>query len=256
MSMSTISTSKLTLIGAGPGDPDLITVKGMHALKQADVVLYDALVNTELLNWTKKGADKIFVGKRKDHHEFTQTEINEMIVAFAQQHNHVVRLKGGDPFVFGRGFEELAFANFHGIPTEYIPGITSAIGVPGLNGIPVTHRGTSESFWVLTATCSDGALAEDIYTAVKSKATVVLLMGMHKLSEIIRLYQEHDKGDTPIAIIQNGSTSNEKIGIGTIDTIEEIVRTQHLSAPAIIIIGNVVNLRNTIEVELSNYLVR
>jgi uroporphyrin-III C-methyltransferase len=251
--MSTIPTSKLTLIGAGPGDPDLITIKGKQVLEQADVVLYDALVNIEMLNWAKDSAEKIFVGKRKDHHEFSQTEINEMIVSFAQQHKHVVRLKGGDPFVFGRGFEELEYAQLHGIPTEYIPGITSAIGVPGLNGIPVTHRGTSESFWVLTATRSDGTLAEDIHIAVKTNATIVLLMGMHKLADIVKLYLQSDKGDMPIAIIQNGSTHHEKIVTGTITTIEEVVRNEKLSAPAIIIIGKVVSLRNTIEGVVSNH---
>lgn len=246
--MSAVTICKLTLIGAGPGDPELITVKGLQALKKADVVLYDALVNVDLLNWTKKRVEKIFVGKRKDHHEFSQAEINEMIVSFAQQHKLVVRLKGGDPFVFGRGFEELEYAQLHGIPTEYIPGITSAIGVPGLNGIPVTHRGTSESFWVLTATRSDGALTEDIHIAMKTNATLVLLMGMHKLAEIVKLYLQNDKGDTPIAIIQNGSTQHEKVGTGTMATIEEVVRIKNLSAPAIIIIGNVVSLRSTIEV--------
>jgi uroporphyrin-III C-methyltransferase len=170
-----------------------------------------------------------------------------MIVSFAQQQKHVVRLKGGDPFVFGRGFEELEYAQLHGIPTEYIPGITSAIGVPGLNGIPVTHRGTSESFWVLTATRSDGSLTEEIQIAVKTQTTIVLLMGMHKLSEIVKLYQQHGRAATPIAIIQNGSTQHEKIGTGTIATIEQVVYNQKLAAPAIIIIGNVVNLRSKIE---------
>ncbi len=251
--MSTeISAAKLTILGAGPGNPDLITIKGKQALEQADVVLYDALVNIEMLNWAKASAEKIFVGKRKDHHEFSQTEINEMIVSFAQKGKHVMRLKGGDPFVFGRGFEELEYAKVHGIPTEYIPGITSAIGVPGLSGIPVTHRGTSESFWVLTATRSDGSLTEDIQLAVKTNATVVLLMGMHKLAEIISLYQQNKKADTPISIIQNGSTQHEKIGIGTIATIEEVVRIQNLKAPAIIIIGDVVSLRSTIEVSVNH----
>ncbi len=252
--MSTeIPTAKLTIVGAGPGNPDLITVKGKQALEQADVVLYDALVNIDMLNWVKESAEKIFVGKRKGHHEFSQAEINELIVSLAQNGKHVVRLKGGDPFVFGRGFEELEYAQLHGIPTEYIPGITSAIAVPGLSEIPVTHRGTSESFWVLTATRSDGTLTGDIQIAVKTNATVVLLMGMHKLAEIVKLYQQNKKADTPIAIIQNGSTQHEKTGIGTIATIEEIVRTQNLSAPAIIIIGDVVSLRNTIEVAMTNH---
>jgi uroporphyrin-III C-methyltransferase len=252
--MSThLPISKLTLIGAGPGDPDLITVKGLRALQQADVILYDALVSIEMLSWAKKSAEKIFVGKRKDQHEFKQSEINDLIVLYANQQKHVVRLKGGDPFVFGRGFEELAHARFHGIQVEYIPGITSAIGVAGLSNIPVTHRGTSESFWVLTATCSDGSLAEDIHLAVTSQATIVLLMGMHKLAEIVKLYKLHNRADTPIAIIQQGSTPQEKIGTGIIANIEEVVREKNLSAPAIIIIGNVVNLRAALEVGVTNH---
>jgi uroporphyrin-III C-methyltransferase len=251
--MTALSVSKLTLIGAGPGDPDLLTLKGLRALKQADVILYDALVNIEMLSWAKKSAEKIFVGKRKDHHEFSQSEINDLIVSYANQHKHVVRLKGGDPFVFGRGFEELAHARLNAIKAEYIPGITSAVGVPGLRNIPVTHRGTSESFWVLTATCSDGSLAEDINLAVTSHATIVLLMGMHKLAEIVKLYKIHNRADTPIAIIQQGSTPQEKIGTGIIATIEGVVRELNLSAPAIIIIGDVVNLQAALEVGVTNH---
>src|SRR5690349_2015813 len=154
--MSLPSYPKLTLVGAGPGDPDLISVKGIRVLQSADVVLYDALVNEELLHYVPEEAPRIYVGKRLGQHEFTQTKINELIVVMANLHGHVVRLKGGDPFVFGRGQEEIAFARQHGLETAIVPGISSSIAVPELQGIPITSRGISESFWVLTGTTKTG----------------------------------------------------------------------------------------------------
>ena len=140
---------KLTLVGAGPGDPDLISVKGVKALKQANVILYDALIDPILLNYAKKDCQKVYVGKRAGIHSLSQEEINQLIVDYALKFGHVVRLKGGDPFVFGRGFEELLFATTNGLEIAVIPGITSAIAVPAIQGIPITSRGINESFWVL-----------------------------------------------------------------------------------------------------------
>ena len=172
---------KLTLVGAGPGDPDLITVKGMKAIASADVILYDALVDKDLLNYAKTDAIKIFVGKRGGKRSIKQEQINLLIVKYAYQYGSVVRLKGGDPFVFGRGHEELEYAENFGILTEIIPGITSAISVPALQGIPVTRRGISESFWVITGSTKEGRLSKDIELAAQSTATIVVLMGMNKL---------------------------------------------------------------------------
>jgi uroporphyrin-III C-methyltransferase len=231
---------KLTLVGAGPGDPDLITVKGLQALQSADIVLYDALVNPELLQRVPLGVKKVFVGKRKNRHAYSQDQINALIVDFAFTYGHVVRLKGGDPFVFGRGQEEILYVRNFNIETDYVPGISSSIAVPGLQGIPVTHRGTSESFWVITGTTSKGDLSDDIALAAKSTATVVILMGLSKLKEIVSLFRDQDKQDTGIAIIQNGSLPTENLAIGTIDTIEEIVKAEGISTPAVIVIGNVV----------------
>ncbi|MFI5148286.1 MAG: uroporphyrinogen-III C-methyltransferase [Bacteroidia bacterium] len=231
---------KLTLVGAGPGDPDLITVKGLLALQSADIVLYDALVNPELLQRVPLGVKKVFVGKRKDRHAYSQNQINALIVDFAFTYGHVVRLKGGDPFVFGRGQEEILYARSFNVETEYVPGISSSIAVPGLQGIPVTHRGTSESFWVITGTTSSGQLSEDIKLAAKSTATVVILMGLSKLKEIVSIFRDQDKQDTGVAIIQNGSLPAENMAIGTIDTIAEIAEQEGIAAPAVIIIGDVV----------------
>lgn len=233
---------RITLVGAGPGDADLITIKGMKALQSADVVLYDALVNAELLDLAPATAPKIYVGKRNGDHSHTQEAINRLMVDYALNYGHVVRLKGGDPFVFGRGYEELDYAASYSIPARVIPGISSSIGVPGLQHIPVTHRGLSESFWVVTATTASGALSNDLYEAVRSKATVVVLMGLHKLTEIVKLYQNEGRGKLPVAVIQSGSTTDEKIAIGIVNTITELVEENKIKAPALIILGDVVSL--------------
>ena len=241
---------RLTVVGAGPGDPELITIKAIRALQCADMVLYDALVNEELLQYAPN-AEKIFVGKRKGCYAYQQDQINELIVSRAKSHGHVVRLKGGDPFVFGRGAEEMEFAASHGLETAIVPGISSSLSVPAHQNIPVTKRGASESFWVITGTTKQHKLSNDVALAAKSSATVVILMGMSKLPEIVSLFKKEGKSETAIAIIQNGTTSNEKIGVGTISSIEEEVEKNKLSNPAIIIIGEVVRHRKQL-LELKN----
>ncbi len=231
---------KVTLIGAGPGDPDLITVKGVKALKKAHVILYDSLVNRELLNYASEKAIKIFVGKRKGYHSHSQDEINKLIVTNAFEYGNVVRLKGGDPFIFGRGAEEIDYIESFGIETAVVSGISSSMAVPASQGISLTKRGVSESFWVITGTTSERKLSNDVYLAAQSTATVVILMGMSKLNEIVTLFKKFKKGNIPAAIIQNGTTKNEKIGLGTIDSILDVVAHKKLTSPAIIVIGEVV----------------
>jgi len=233
---------KLTLVGAGPGDPELITLKAIKAIKSADVILYDALANHELLDYASDHAIKIFVGKRVGLKKYSQEEINELIVEKALDHGHVVRLKGGDPFVFGRGYEELEYARERGINGEVVPGITSALAVPAYQQIPLTHRGVSQSFWVITGTNSVRKLTHDVRLAAQSTATVVILMGVHKLLEIASIYRQHRNEHTPVAIIQNGTLPNEKVVIGTLEDIEEKAETAKITSPAIIVIGEVVNL--------------
>lgn len=236
-------TPKLTIVGAGPGDPDLITIKAIKALKTADVILYDTLINRDLLNYASHEAETIFVGKRKGCYVYKQDQINDLIVNRAKSHGHVVRLKGGDPFIFGRGAEEIDYVQQFGIETYMVPGISSVMAVPAYQGIPLTKRGTSESFWVITGTTKSHKLSTDIALAAKSTATIVILMGMGKLNEIVSLFSEENKQNTPVAIIQNGTTENEKFGIGTIETICQIVDEKELSSPAIIVIGEVVKDR-------------
>ena len=238
----TVKEPRITLVGAGPGDAELITIKGIKALRTADVVLYDALVNEELLEFAPEHAVKVYVGKRSGDHSFSQDAINKLMIDYALNYGHVVRLKGGDPFVFGRGYEELDHAASYSIPADVIPGISSSIGVPGLQRIPVTHRGLSESFWVITGTTSGGAVSDDLYEAARTKATIVVLMGLHKLAEIAEIFKKEGKNKLPVAVIQSGTTENEKVAVGIIDTIVEIVQEKKISSPALIVIGDVVSL--------------
>ena len=233
---------RLTVVGAGPGDVDLITLKAIKTLKVADVVLYDALIDVDLLQFAPD-AEHIFVGKRRGCYHYQQDQINELIVQRGQQGKHVVRLKGGDPFVFGRGAEEQEYAAKFGLEVAIVPGISSAIAVPSVAQIPVTKRGSAESFWVITGTTKDHKLSQDVALAAKSSATVVILMGMSKLSEIVALFKKEGKSETPVAVIQEGTTSKQRIGMGTVATIEAKVWEQQLSNPAIIVIGEVVNHR-------------
>ncbi|MCD0465757.1 uroporphyrinogen-III C-methyltransferase [Flavobacterium sp. ENC] len=237
--MKNLKTPKLTVVGAGPGDVELITLKAIKALKSADVVLYDALVNEELLQYAEQ-AEIIFVGKRLGCHAYTQDQINELIVSMANSHGHVVRLKGGDPFVFGRGSEEIEYAEKFGLETAVVPGISSALGVPASVGISLTQRQIAESFWVITGTTSNHELSKDVHLASKSAATVVILMGMHKLDQIISIYKENRTDDLPIAIIQNGTKNSEQKVVGTMSSIAKLVSEKNISSPAIIVIGEVV----------------
>lgn len=237
----------LSLVGAGPGDPELITLKGIRALESADVVLYDALVSQEILKLIPAGVPVLSVGKRAGSHEYSQDDINELIVEFAYLYGHVVRLKGGDSFVFGRGTEEIEYAQAHGVPTSVIPGITSAIAVPASLHIPVTSRGVSESFWVITGTTKEGEISGDIGLAAQSTATVVILMGLKKINSIMKLFEAHGKGETPVAVIQNGTLSNQKNVFGKVSTIAGLTTTEQLGPPAIIIVGEVVKHAQAIE---------
>lgn len=233
---------KLTLVGAGPGDPELISLKGVRALAQANVVLYDALVNEALLEHAPAHAEFLYVGKRSGDHRYSQDEINALIVEQAKAKGHVVRLKGGDPFVFGRGHEELDYAEAHGIEVSLVPGITSAIAVAEMQGIPYTRRGINESFWVITGTTSSGELSRDVEIAAQSTATLVILMGTKKLGEIKEIFAKHGKENTPAAIIQNGTKPDEKIALGTVSTIEVVAKEKEIGAPAVIVIGEVAGL--------------
>lgn len=240
----------ISIVGAGPGDPELLTIKALRAIESADVILYDALVNKQILDYARAGCKKIFVGKRKCLHMFNQHEINELLVKEALNCGKVVRLKGGDPFVFGRGGEEMLHISKRRIPFEIIPGISSAVAVPGRIGIPVTHRSLSESFWVITATTSERQLSNDIKVALQSSATLVILMGLGKLQKIVDIFLAENKQQLPVAVIQNGTCANQKYVIGQIDSIVKKTKEAKISTPAIIIIGEVVNIHEEIHENL------
>jgi uroporphyrin-III C-methyltransferase len=232
----------LYLVGSGPGDPELLTMKAYNLLKTAEVILYDNLCSQEILKVAPKSCKLVYVGKQPYVSCTPQAEINQLIVDYAQVYKNVVRLKGGDPFIFGRGFEELMFAEANGIKAQYIPGISSMQGA-GLADIPLTHRGISESLWIITGTKKDGSLSKDLKCAMQSSATVVIYMGMKKMVEISKLYQEAGLGGTPAAIIQHVSLPHQKQVICEVRDLQKAALKDGLSNPAIIVIGDVVRAK-------------
>ncbi|RYG44408.1 MAG: uroporphyrinogen-III C-methyltransferase [Chitinophagaceae bacterium] len=234
--------STLYLVGAGPGDPELITLKAIRTLQKADVILYDALANEDLLGYCSNAKVKKFVGKRYGCHALSQQEINYLILEHCAIYPNVVRLKGGDPFIFGRAQEEIDAAKNEGIKVEIVPGISSALAVPASQNIPLTCRGVNESFWVVTGTNRNNELSTDIGLAAQSSATVVILMAMSKLEAICDIFIKYGKGDVPAAIIQNGTRPDAKMVTGTIKDIAFRAEAAGLENPAVIIFGEVVNL--------------
>ena len=233
---------EVTLVGAGPGDPDLLTIKGAKALARADAVLYDALSNEALLELAPPEAPRIFVGKRAGRDYKSQEEINLLIIQYAYQFGHVVRLKGGDPFIFGRGFEEVEYIRAFGIEPQVVPGISSSTSLTTLQGVPLTSRGYSEGFWVITGTTRSGQLSEDIRLAAQAKSTVVILMGIRKLRQIAGLFTKYGKGDLPAMVIQNGSLPSERAVVGPVREIAEKASAAGVGSPGIIVIGATVGL--------------
>ncbi|SDC14553.1 uroporphyrinogen-III C-methyltransferase [Pedobacter soli] len=230
------------IMGGGPGDPELITMKAFNVLKRAEVILYDNLSNEKLLGIAPKTCKMIYVGKQPYQEYTPQEKINELIVENAHQYQVVVRLKGGDPFIFGRGFEELIYAEARGIKCHYIPGISSMQGA-GFIDVPLTHRGISESVWILTGTKKDGSLTEDLKCAMKSSATVVIYMGMKKVAEISKAYCDAGLGTMPAAIIQHATLPHQKQVVCLANNLQEAAEEAGLTYPAIIIIGNVVQAK-------------
>ena len=236
-----MSTGKVWLVGAGPGDAGLFTIKGMETLQQAEVVVYDSLVGQEILSRIPESARCINVGKRASHHTMPQEQINQVLVEEAKKGHRVVRLKGGDPFLFGRGGEELELLVKEGIPYEVVPGVTSPIAVPAYNGIPVTHRDFTSSVHIITGHKKQGAAYDiDFDALVRTKGTLVFLMGVSALSDICQsLLQAGMDQDMPAAILQKGTTAGQKRIVATVSTLEEEVKKQGIETPAIIVVGKV-----------------
>ena len=229
------------LVGAGPGDAGLITLRGLEVLRRADAVVYDRLIGEELLEYAREDAEKIFVGKEAGRHAMTQDEINGVLIAQAKMGREVCRLKGGDPFVFGRGGEEALFCGAHDVPFEIVPGVSSSIAAPAYAGIPITQRGVATSFAVVTGhTKDDDAPPPELPRA----DTLVFLMGVRALGEIVRrLLERGDSASTRVALVRWGTTEKQEVVTGTLATIEDEVARAKLLPPALIVVGEVVGLR-------------
>lgn len=236
-----MKNSKVILVGAGPGDIELITIKGLKAIQKADIIFYDALVNPELLKEAQTSTEFVYVGKKRNQKTFSQAQINQLLVDATRQHNIVVRLKGGDPFVFGRGSEELNYLEDHGIKTEIIPGISSALAVPATQGIPLTMRGINESFFVITGTTSNGKVSKDLQFGAMSSATLVILMGLKNLPVIMRETLRFRNENTPFAVIQNGTLENENIIIDNLKNYNSVIPQIDYTQPGIIVIGDTIS---------------
>ena len=242
-----MTLGKVFLVGAGPGDPGLLTIRGLELLRRAQVVVYDQLVNSALLEEVSPSALTVFVGKRAGHHCIAQEDINDVLVAHARAGHDVVRLKGGDPFVFGRGGEEAEALAEAEIPFEIVPGVSSAVAVPAYAGIPLTHRRYASSFAVVTGHEARKANSSVDWANLASAVdTVVVLMGLANLAVIIAKLMEHGKSpQTPIAVIGSGTTAQQKSIFGTLTDIVE--KSSRVQAPATIVIGDVVLLADKLQ---------
>ncbi|MCR6096921.1 uroporphyrinogen-III C-methyltransferase [Salipaludibacillus agaradhaerens] len=233
-------------VGAGPGDPKLITVRGAELLQQADVIIYDRLVNPQLLSYAKKDVDLVYCGKTPDEPSISQEAINNLLVFHGLKGQTVVRLKGGDPAIFGRVGEEAAFCQRHHLKFEIVPGITSGIAAPIYAGIPLTHRDFSSSFAVITAHRRKNSETDDINWSSLAKGidTLVFYMGIKQIDHIQQKLILHGRSpDTPVAIIRWGTCDNQETVTTTLTAMPDIVKSRRIQAPAIIVVGNVVKVR-------------
>ena len=236
-----MSMGQVILVGAGPGDPGLLTVKGRDAIQSADVVFYDRLVGQAILDLIPENAQRIDVGKEPSHHAVPQERINEILLEKALEGKRVVRLKGGDPFLFGRGGEELELLSQHGVPFQEVPGITSAIAVPAYAGIPVTHRDCCSSLHIVTGHQRAGKpLSINFRALVETQGTLVFLMGVKALGEICQgLLEAGMDPDMPAAVIERGTTPSQRPIYSTLSALPEEAKAQNVTSPAIIVVGRV-----------------
>ncbi|MEW5768819.1 MAG: siroheme synthase CysG [Pseudomonadota bacterium] len=231
------------LVGAGPGNPDLLTFRALRLMQQADVVVYDRLVSPPILDMCRRDADRLYVGKERDNHAVPQDEINMVLVRLAQEGKRVLRLKGGDPFIFGRGGEEIETLREHGVPFQVVPAVTAAAGVASYAGIPLTHRDHAQALILVTGHLKDGSMDLDWDMLCRPRQTIVIYMGLKGLVTLCDEMKKHGMpGDTPMAIVQQGTTLNQKTVTGTLDTLPALAAQAELKPPTLIIVGSVVSL--------------
>ncbi|MGB1238031.1 MAG: siroheme synthase CysG [Pseudomonadales bacterium] len=243
------------LVGAGPGDPELLTFKALRLMQQADVVLYDALVSEAVVDLCRRDAELIFVGKQRDNHAVPQGSINQMLVDHAKKGRRVVRLKGGDPFIFGRGGEELQTLREQGVSFQVVPGITAASACSTYAGIPLTHRDYAQSVTFVTGQQKNRSSELDYHALVQGNQTIVFYMGLHNLPTICeKLIEAGKRADTPAAIVSRGTRADQRTLVGTLENLVQLQAQHQLAAPALIVVGEVVALQQELQWFGENYL--